>query len=230
MDKFKLVQRVDFIKDVCAGRKVLHLGCTNWPYTQVAIDNDMLLHFELESIASELYGFDFDQEGIDLLSAAGVDNLYQADLESLGDVDLSDTFDVIVAGEIIEHLNNPGLFLSGIKRFMNEETRLVITTINAYGAARGFIYAFRGKSGANEPVHPDHVAYYSYRTLKLLIERAGLNLIEFMYYDIGNEHRPFSRRIVNLVNDICVRFIPQFADGVIAVCTLEIEEKQNDDR
>ena len=224
MDKFKLVQRVDFIKEVCAGRKILHLGCTNWPYTQVAIDNDMLLHFELESIASELYGFDFDQEGINLLSAAGVDNLYQADLESLGDVDLSDTFDVIVAGEIIEHLNNPGLFLSGIKRFMNEETRLVITTINAYGAARGFIYALRGKSGINEPVHPDHVAYYSYRTLKLLIERAGLNLNEFMYYDIGNEHRPFNHRVVNLVNDICVRFIPQFADGVIAVCTLDIEE------
>jgi SAM-dependent methyltransferase len=224
MDKFKLVQRVDFIKEVCAGRKILHLGCTNWPYTQVAIDNDMLLHFELKSIASELYGFDFDQEGINLLSAAGVDNLYQADLESLGDVDLSDTFDVIVAGEIIEHLNNPGLFLSGIKRFMNEETRLVITTINAYGAARGFIYALRGKSGINEPVHPDHVAYYSYRTLKLLIERAGLNLNEFMYYDIGKEHRPFSHRVVNLVNDVCVRFIPHFADGVIAVCTLDVEE------
>jgi SAM-dependent methyltransferase len=224
MDKFKLVQRVDFIKEVCAGRKILHLGCTNWPYTQVAIDNDMLLHFELESIASELYGFDFDQEGINLLSAAGVDNLYQADLESLGDVDLSDTFDVIVAGEIIEHLNNPGLFLSGIKRFMNEETRLVITTINAYGAARGFIYALRGKSGVNEPVHPDHVAYYSYRTLKLLIERAGLNLNKFMYYDIGKEHRPFSHRVVNLVNDVCVRFIPHFADGVIAVCTLDVEE------
>ena len=106
----ELVHRVEFIKQACSGKKVLHLGCTNWPYTQDSIDNGMLLHNELAKSASELYGFDFDQEGIDVLEKAGTKNLYQADLEKLDEVELNESFDVIIAGEMIEHLNNPGLF------------------------------------------------------------------------------------------------------------------------
>ncbi len=116
--KIKLVQRLETIKSICKGKRVLHLGCTNYPYTQDAIDNDMLLHFDLEKEASDIYGFDYDQPGIDILSSHGSKNLFQADLEHLEDVPLEETFDVIVAGEMIEHLNNQGLFLNGIKRFM----------------------------------------------------------------------------------------------------------------
>ena len=37
--------------------------------------------------------------------------------------DLNETFDVIIAGEMIEHLSNPGLFLKGIQRFMTPTTK-----------------------------------------------------------------------------------------------------------
>ena len=219
--KFESVQRVDFIKTACEGKKVLHLGCTNYPYTKESIENEMLLHFELEKTASELYGFDFDQAGLDILIEANRKNLFRADLEKLEDVNLDETFDVIIAGEMIEHLSNPGLFLQGIKRFMNRETELIITTVNAYCALRFIIYALRGKGGENEPVHPDHVAYFSYKTMKLVLDRADLNLAKFYFYDLGNEHRPFSRWYYNLFNDICVKISPQLSDGIIAVCSLK---------
>src|SRR3954451_496193 len=128
----KLVQRVDLIKEKCAGKKVLHLGCANYPFTQTSEDNEMLLHFDLQKSCSELYGFDFDQPGLDILAANGATHLYRADLEKLDEVPLSENFDVIVAGEMIEHLNNPGLFLNGIRRFMTSETLLILTTVNAY--------------------------------------------------------------------------------------------------
>jgi 2-polyprenyl-3-methyl-5-hydroxy-6-metoxy-1,4-benzoquinol methylase len=219
-NKFQLVQRVDFIKKMCEGKKVLHLGCTNYPYTEESIKNDMLLHFELKKVAKTLSGFDFDQKGIDILSAAGVENLYRGDLEKLDEVELNETFEVIVAGEMIEHLNNPGLFLEGIKRFMDGRTKLLITTINAYSGMRFFIYSLRGKRGENEPVHPDHVAYYSYKTLKMIIERANLSVKDFYFYDLGPEHRPHNHWIYNFVNDVSVKFTPQLSDGVIAVCEL----------
>ncbi len=209
---------MDTIRSLCKGKSVLHLGCTNYPYTREAIDNEMLVHFDLEKIAASVVGFDYDQAGIDILAEHGSANLYQADLERLDEVEFNGTFDVIVAGEMIEHLNNPGLFLNGVKRFMNDDTLLVITTINAYCAMRFVIYGLRGKGGVNEPVHPDHVAYYSYQTVKLLIERHDLEIDEFMFYDIGTEHRPFSRKIYNMINDVAVRISPQLADGVIAVC------------
>jgi SAM-dependent methyltransferase len=219
--KIEIVQRVDFIKAACKGKKVLHLGCTNYPYTKEAIDTNALLHFELEKIASEVYGFDFDQAGIDILAQHGTKKLYQADLEKLEAVDLNEKFDVIVAGEMIEHLNNPGLFLQGIKRFMTIDTSLIITTINAYSAMRFWGYFLRGGGGVNEPVHPDHVAYYSYSTLKLLINRAELDVKEFLFYDVGIEHRPHSRWYYKFINDASVWFSPQTGDGIIAVCSLK---------
>jgi SAM-dependent methyltransferase len=219
--RFELVQRVDFIKDICLGRSVLHLGCTNYPYTKDAIENQMLLHFELEKIASEIYGFDFDQEGLDLLREKGSGNLYKADLEHLEDVALTKTFDVIIAGETIEHLSYPGLFLDGIKRFMSTEASLVITTVNAYCAMRFVQYALRGNGGLNEPVHPDHVSYYSYRTIKLLLERHELELADFYFYDLGREHRQFNRWFYNLVNDVSVGISRQLSDGIIAIAKLQ---------
>lgn len=219
-NKFPLVDRVEFIKKMCEGKKVLHLGCTNYPYTESSIENNMLLHFDLKKVAGELHGFDFDREGLEILKQAGEINLHQGDLENLDKSELNETFDVIVAGEMIEHLSNPGLFLRGIKRFMNERTNLLITTINAYSGMRFFIYGLRGHGGANEPVHQDHVAYYSYKTLKMVVEREDFKVNEFAFYDLGPEHRPHSHWLYNLVNDISVKFTPQLCDGVIAVCTL----------
>jgi len=216
----RLVQRVDFIKDLCSGKKVLHLGCANYPYTQESIDKKMLLHFALQNTSSELYGFDFDQPGIDILTANGTKNLYRADLERLDEVPLNETFDVIVAGEMIEHLNNVGLFLDGIKRFMRPDTQLLLTTINAYCGMRFFWYGLRGKGGKQEPVHPDHVSYYSYSTLSVLLRRYSLRVDEFLFYDIGTEHRPHNKWYLNAVNDVCTFIVPQWADGIIAVCRL----------
>ncbi len=220
-ENIQVVDRVAFIKEQCRGKKVLHLGCTNYPYTAESLKNNDLLHNRLAEISGELYGFDFDRNGLDVLSKNGTKNLYHADLENLDEVDLNETFDVIVAGEMIEHLSNVGLFLRGIKRFMNNKTKLIITTINAYGALRFVLYTLRGKGGMNEPVHPDHVAYYSYSTLNLVIKRENLHIEEFYFYEIGPEHRQHLPFHYKLCYDSLTKFSKQLSDGVIAVCLLE---------
>ena len=219
-EKIELVDRLATIEKYCKGKKVLHLGCSNSPYTAASLASGSLLHFDLQKVASELYGFDFDDEGLKLLADQGTPNLYKADLEHLEDVELNETFDVIVAGEMIEHLDNPGLFLTGIKRFMNTETKLVITTINAFSGMRFFWYGLTRNHGRNEPVHPDHVAYYSYSTLNLLLKRHGLDVSKFMFYDMGAEHRPGLRFMLKVFNDVSVKFARQYSEGVIAVCEL----------
>lgn len=218
--KIKLVQRVEFLTQKCRGKKVLHLGCTNYPFTKEAIETEALLHIELNREAGELFGFDYDPEGIEILKSKGFKNLFQGDLENLAAVSLEEKFDVIIAGEIIEHLSNPGLFLEGIKRFMNGQTELVVTTINAYCGFRFLQYFLRGKGGFQEPVHPDHISYYSYSTLKLILARHGLVIKEFLFYDLGSEHRVHGKWYLNFINDLSVKFTPQLADGLIAVCGL----------
>jgi len=220
MSRIQLVQRVDFLKKISEGKKVLHLGCTNAPYTQEAIESGTHLHFDLLNIAKELWGCDADQGGLDYLSQRGIGNLFQADLEKLDEVKIEEKFDVIIAGEMIEHLSNPGLFLQGIKRFMREDTNLVITTVNAYCGMRFFYYGLRGRGGRLEPVHPDHVYYFSYSTLNHLIEREKFKATNFHFYDLGKEHRPHGRFYMNWLNDICVFFSRQLADGIIVECKL----------
>jgi len=78
----------------------------------------------------------------------------------------------------------------------------------------------RGRAGVAEPVHPDHVAYYSYSTLRHLLARENLKVNDFFFYDVGYEHRPHLPFYWNWVNDLCVLLFPQLADGIIAECTL----------
>ncbi|MGE3467214.1 MAG: class I SAM-dependent methyltransferase [Pyrinomonadaceae bacterium] len=219
-EDFQLVQRVDFLLEQCAGKKVLHLGCTNYPYTQETMDKGMLLHTDLEKAAESVYGIDSDVESLELLKKNGFHDLIHGDLENLSEIDLDATFDIILAGEMIEHLNNPGAFLTGVRRFMNSDSRLILTTVNAYCGMRFIWYGLRGRGGRAELVHPDHVAYYSYSTLNVLLERHGMQVDRFLFYDIGKEHRPHNRWFLNALNDICVTIAPQWSDGLVAVCRL----------
>ena len=223
MTRLPLVDRVEYLRRACRGRRVLHLGCTNWPYTAQSLADRSLLHLQLQAEAAELWGLDADQEGLDLLASQGFERLLRGDLETLEKLDYPEPaapFDVIVAGEIVEHLSNPGLFLSGIRRLMTPETRLILTTVNAYCGMRCVVYALRGRGGRVEPVHPDHVAYYSYATLRHLLGRHGFAVRDFLFYDLGPEHRPHNRWWANRVNDLCVAVAPQLADGLIVECTL----------
>lgn len=213
-----LRDRVSVILEACAGKRVLHLGCTNSPYTSESLRAGSLLHGRLAEVASTLHGFDNDVESLELMKQAGYGNLHVADLERLEESGFRDEVDIIVAGEIIEHLSNPGRFLEGVKTVMGPETVLLITTINAYSGMRFVQYALRGRGGVSEPVHPDHVAYYSYTTLKLLISRAGLILEDFMFYDIGPEHKPYLPSHYWWLNALSVRISKQTCDGVIAFC------------
>lgn len=220
------IQRVEYLLSQCEGKKVLHLGCTNWPYTDDSLNAGSLLHAKIAERSCELFGLDADSRGLERLRASGFENLYAADLERLDECSLDEKFDVVIAGEMIEHLNNPGLFLNGVKRFLGHDSKLIITTINAYGAFRFLIYGLRGKGGRNEPVHPDHVAYYSHSTIKLLVERNGFRIADFYFYDIGIEHRPYNRLIWNLANDAAVRLFPQLSDGIIAVCSISEDSSE----
>lgn len=213
-----LVERVPYLLDRCRDRRVLHLGCTNWPYGEKALADGSLLHVQLAGVTRELHGLDADAEGLARLAQRGIPHLHRGDLEALDATPFDVAFDVIVAGEVIEHLSNPGRFLEGVRRLMQPSTTLIITTVNAYCGFRGVLYALRSRGGIREPVHPDHVAYYSYATLTGLVKRAGFTVSNVLFYDIGAEHRPYDRAYVLWINDALVWMAPHLADGVIVEC------------
>ena len=180
-----LVDRVSYLLEQSAGKRVLHLGCTDWPYTETKLKGGALLHGQLQRSARELTGVDLDAEGVECLRRLGFAETYRDNVEQFTAPEVrSRQYDVILAGEIIEHLENPGLFLRAVQQLMTRETELVITTINAYCFFR-FLYFL----GGNEMVHPDHNYYFSPVVLRKLITRCGLEVTDFRHYAIGREIR-----------------------------------------
>jgi len=161
-------------------------------------------------VASDVVGIDIDTSGIERAKAEGIQNIYYGNVEELDKVNILGKFDVIAAGGVLEHLSNPGLFLDGVKRFFTPATEMIIETPNAFSVHR-FILGLLNR----EYVHSEHVFYFSYVTLRNLLERHGYTIIDELSHILG-------ARVVKLRMFIARRNF-NFSNGFIFVVKLRNE-------
>jgi hypothetical protein len=83
--------------------------------------------------------------------------------------------DLLICGEVLEHLSNPGRFLEALREF---SLPVILTVPNAFAEV-----SRRHMANGVENVNLDHVAWYSYRTMKTLLERHGFKIDEFCWYN-----------------------------------------------
>ena len=50
-----IFNRVDFILDKCTGKKVLHIGFSDYPFTVEKIGNGSLLHTQLKKVTAKIF-------------------------------------------------------------------------------------------------------------------------------------------------------------------------------
>lgn len=211
LPRTRCVERLTYIVKECKGKSVLHLGCTYSPETKERFESGHLLHLHIQKVAKELYGIDLDADSITYLKEKGIPNLYVGDVEHLQDLNLYKTFDMVVAGEIIDHLSNPGLFLKGITPLLAPDGILIITVENPFAIKRIPQLIWR-----NEATPSDHTIYFTYSTLSVLLSRAGFVIEEFCVYYYGKEH-PTQRTIPKIARHLLKR-LPLFhylADGLV---------------
>jgi SAM-dependent methyltransferase len=175
----RLVDRVEYLERAARGRRVVHVGFVDsgcWEYhTQFG----RWLHAHLDAVATELVGLDLDELGVAEARRRG----YEAhavdcsDAEAVAALGL-DPAEVVVAGEIIEHLDNSGSFLDGLHALVGPGGELVVTTPNSSGLMNALSAALVGY----EVNHPDHVTLYSCFTLCNLLERHGWAVEEVATY------------------------------------------------
>jgi 2-polyprenyl-3-methyl-5-hydroxy-6-metoxy-1,4-benzoquinol methylase len=170
------------------------------------------LHKKIQDVASLVIGVDLLEEMVVRLNEKGF-NIIKGNVEELSFVNelKNQKFDIIVAGDLIEHLFNPGRFLEGIKPFFHENTELILTTPNCFSTSYMLSYIFSGF----EIVREDHTCWYSEKTLKQLLEMNNYEITEFHYSSEKkiNGIRPFFRVIFR-------RFFPRFCEGLIFVVKL----------
>jgi hypothetical protein len=168
------VERIAALVEAARDRRVVHAGFVDELMASKQAQG-IWLHAELARVAKSLVGLDIDPAGVAAARAQGYE-AHVVDCQSRGDVlalKLAPA-DIVIAGELLEHLDAPGPFLRAMKELAGE---IVLTTPNAYRVANFFV-PITGR----EAVHPDHTAWHSPQTLRRLLAMTGWEVSRITYY------------------------------------------------
>ena len=113
----------------------------------------------------EVFGTEFTDEQIKYLNDKGIQT-FQGKLAS--DSFEKESFDIIISSEVIEHINNPLEEMSLFNSFLRRGGVAYITTPN-FNAIERFL--LKGKY--NIIHYPEHLCYYTPKTINLLLEKCG---------------------------------------------------------
>lgn len=202
--------RDDYFERVCANKKVLHIGACDAPYTLKKHEQGLLLHEKLDKICSKIIGVDVDQQAIDTMKKLGYDNIVHLDMNRINELDFVP--DVVVAGETIEHLMNMEIALTNIKKIMNKNCELLISTPNAF-YLNNFFHALKKQENA----HEDHKHYFTPQTLKQLLEANRLHTEKVIFTFLNRESESFKKKTAKRL----IRYFPMLAETLVFRCKLQ---------
>ena len=164
------------IKNYCKNRTVLDVGCVD--HEAIRESKPWWLHKRLKSIAAELVGIDIQEEETKKVKEKGY-NIISGDAVTIS---LDKKFDVIVAGEFMEHISNHGLFLENMHRHLKDDGVLILTTPNLFALRYQLLNFISRKVISNK----EHICWFDFYTLKELCERHSFCLQESYYHFDSN--------------------------------------------
>ena len=152
--------------------RVLDLGCGNGSLSHLLAQHDY-----------EVLGLDNSEQGIDIAQNSFPDcKFVEADIYDVPDAALLNSFDVVIAVEVIEHLLYPKELVRYAKYCLKPNGRLILTT-PYHGYLKNLLIAFTGKTDEHFTVLWDmgHVKFFSVATLTELLKMEGYTDIEFQF-------------------------------------------------
>lgn len=149
---------------------VLDLGCVRHNKKKRERGN---LHDRLtEHVEGNVVGIDINKREIKKMQKSGYD-VRVGDAEEL---DFDQRFEVVVAGEVIEHLHNPGKFLERAGSILVNDGRLVLSTPNPDG------FAYFRKALLGQENNPTHTCWIDPFNLEVLVKKVNdLTLSSYEY-------------------------------------------------
>ncbi len=173
-EDFRYDTRINWLRTMCAGKKVVHVGCVDHALKQVKhkLKRGNWLHAHLMEICARVLGVDIDANGIDeLRQELQITDLLAADLRNDPcEPIVSAQWDMILLAEVLEHIGDPVSFLSTLReRFGHLTSEFVITVPNVF-ASEVVSHAKRGI----EAINSDHRFWFTPFTIAKVCIDAGL--------------------------------------------------------
>lgn len=164
--------RLDTFVAFCADKRVLHVGCVDWPIT----DLQRSLHLQLDAHCT-LDGFDIHGEAFELMRPHLRGQLYSEWADVKGE------YDVVLAPEVMEHVPDVQGFLNQLDSL--GAAQYIITVPDAYSCFRRHFDYNSGAQTFVEVVHPDHNCWYTPFTLSNVIRKYTPWQIDGMFFFNG---------------------------------------------
>jgi len=163
--------------------------------------------------ASRIKGFDVLAADVEQARRDGFDI-------DVGDAETyvaAEPYEVIFAGDLIEHLSNPGRFLACCRQNLVNRGHLILSTPNTYSFGKLVRVAMRRTN--EPPVNPEHTFYFTPRTLEQLATRYGFRILAIKYceFDYAGAHGGRLKRAQLRINTKLSSWMPEFSQTMIAV-------------
>ncbi len=214
LPKVETVRRLEYIIESCRDKRVVHIGFWGTKGSRERhLRNGTWLHANISKVAREVVGVDHNETAIEEAREQGYEAYFAdaCDKSQVGDLGITPA-DLVVAGEIIEHVERPGDFLEAMHPLVADDGLLLLTTPNAYRLTNVMV-TLTGK----ELMNPDHIAIYSWFTLTNLIERHGWRVKWVKTYHAAPRNRRVTRAAVK-VQELASRRWPFLAAGLMVAC------------
>ena len=194
---------IDFSKDgvlkaiypYIKNKDVLDVGCVEHDINRMHKER-IWVHDFLREHTKHVTGIDILKEDVKILQKQGYD-VYCQSAESFT---FKKKFDVIFAGELIEHLSNPGLFLQQCKKHLKEKGKLIITTPNAFSLKR--IVETIIKYNNNPTVNKEHTTWFSPTVLIEICRRYNFKPVKINYFDFPSIDKKIIKKLVKILSSI----------------------------
>ena len=205
LGKIDLIDKRDWILKKVTGKSILHVGPTDSPCTRTHARLGRLLHVALQGKCKELIGLDLDKAAIEIMrEECQITDTQYGNAEELDKLFPAGRFDAIIAGAVVAHMSNIGLFFLCARKVLKPGGELIITVPNAFSIKR-LLGAVLLRQERN---NPDHLYFFSAMTLRQAARRFGYDLTEvssFMYNapECGLNARgtPIARMLIHILNN-----------------------------
>lgn len=126
--------------------------------------------YALKKSGLDIKGLDISNEAVEKAKKMYGDYYIVADLFKYSEHNI-ESYDIVIMTEVIEHLDNPIIFLNAIKKVLKKGGILIITTPNKDAFPNDFLW--------HTDLPPIHLWWFSKKSLKKLSEKVGFEKISF---------------------------------------------------
>jgi 2-polyprenyl-3-methyl-5-hydroxy-6-metoxy-1,4-benzoquinol methylase len=155
---------------VGSGKRVLDVGCSSGYLARPLVEQ-----------RCTVIGIEQDQAAAEAARAV-CEEVLEGDVETIELPFAAGSFDVVLCGDLIEHLRDPEAFLARMRPLLREGGLLVLTTPNvANWSMRLGLLVGRWRYTERGILDRTHVHLFTRRTLVETVERAGYRVLELDY-------------------------------------------------